>query len=224
MVSGAHLSVVKQIHLVRCLWPAFLSFTPPCGFPSALELSDGKENIWRLQSWIPSFISSMIPCRKIGGCGGWNDEITSSGPSKKWVYHPKRQLFQLGGIVGLWWSRGGRRSCGKWQVAIGLKLVGGWATPLKNISQLGWLFPIYGKIKIVPNHQPVKHVHPKSWNERWASSKTWCKINNEVWFWLGSPQIFGRQASPKSGSWYPSQVLVYGDVCVLFSQILLYTY
>ena len=34
-------------------------------------------------------------------------------------------------------------------------LVGGWATPLKNISQLGWLFPIYGKIKNVPNHQPV---------------------------------------------------------------------
>jgi hypothetical protein len=29
------------------------------------------------------------------------------------------------------------------------------STPLKNISQLGWLFPIYGKIKNVPNHQPV---------------------------------------------------------------------
>ena len=28
-----------------------------------------------------------------------------------------------------------------------IDLVGGWATPLKNISQLGWLFPIYGKIK-----------------------------------------------------------------------------
>ena len=27
-------------------------------------------------------------------------------------------------------------------------------TPLKNLSQLGWLFPIYGKIKNVPNHQP----------------------------------------------------------------------
>ena len=26
---------------------------------------------------------------------------------------------------------------------------------LKNISQLGWLFPIYGKIKNVPNHQPA---------------------------------------------------------------------
>ena len=28
-------------------------------------------------------------------------------------------------------------------------------TPLKNISQLGWIFPIYGKINNVPNHQPV---------------------------------------------------------------------
>ena len=26
---------------------------------------------------------------------------------------------------------------------------------LKNISQLGWLFPIYAKLKNVPNHQPV---------------------------------------------------------------------
>jgi hypothetical protein len=28
------------------------------------------------------------------------------------------------------------------------------STPLKNISQLGVLFPIYGKIKHVPNHHP----------------------------------------------------------------------
>ena len=28
------------------------------------------------------------------------------------------------------------------------------STPLKNISQQGSLFPIYGKIKNVPNHQP----------------------------------------------------------------------
>ena len=27
--------------------------------------------------------------------------------------------------------------------------------PLKNISQLGWLIQTYGKIKNVPNHQPV---------------------------------------------------------------------
>ena len=30
------------------------------------------------------------------------------------------------------------------------------STPLKNISQLGVLFPIYGTMKNVPNHQPVK--------------------------------------------------------------------
>ena len=36
-------------------------------------------------------------------------------------------------------------------------LVGGWPTPLKNMSSsVGIItFPIYGKIKHVPNHQPV---------------------------------------------------------------------
>ena len=39
------------------------------------------------------------------------------------------------------------------------------STPLKSMSQLGWLFPIYGKIKNVPNHQPenilkVPHLGP----------------------------------------------------------------
>ena len=29
------------------------------------------------------------------------------------------------------------------------------STPLKNISQLGFLLPTYGKIKHVPNHQPA---------------------------------------------------------------------
>jgi hypothetical protein len=31
------------------------------------------------------------------------------------------------------------------------------SSPLKNISQLGLLFPIYGKMKNVPNHQPVPY-------------------------------------------------------------------
>ena len=38
-----------------------------------------------------------------------------------------------------------------------LPVTDGWLvvpTQLKNISQLGWLFLIYGKIKNVPNHQP----------------------------------------------------------------------
>jgi len=38
-------------------------------------------------------------------------------------------------------------------------LVGGIPTPLKNISQLGLLFPIYGKIKNVQNHQPVYIIY-----------------------------------------------------------------
>ena len=33
-------------------------------------------------------------------------------------------------------------------------LVGGFNSSEKYESQLGWLFPIYGKIKNVPNHQP----------------------------------------------------------------------
>jgi hypothetical protein len=49
-------------------------------------------------------------------------------------------------------------------------LVGGFSpTPLKNMSQLKLLFPIYGKVKNVPNHQPVfivpvevKQIHPSS--------------------------------------------------------------
>ena len=33
------------------------------------------------------------------------------------------------------------------------------STPLKNISQLGSLFPIYGKIKHVPNHQSDIYIY-----------------------------------------------------------------
>ena len=40
-----------------------------------------------------------------------------------------------------------------WNLPSSKLLVGG-LNPSENISQLGWLFPIYGKIKNVPNHQP----------------------------------------------------------------------
>ena len=36
------------------------------------------------------------------------------------------------------------------------------STPSKNISQLGLLFPIYGKTKNVPNHQPV-YIYIYTW-------------------------------------------------------------
>ena len=37
-------------------------------------------------------------------------------------------------------------------------------TPLKNMSQLGWLSPIYGKAKNVPNHQPDEDVFFFHWH------------------------------------------------------------
>ena len=47
------------------------------------------------------------------------------------------------------WPRKKSWLCCIWNDTIWLMV----STPLKNISQLGLLFPIYGKIKNVPNHQ-----------------------------------------------------------------------
>ena len=50
-------------------------------------------------------------------------------------------------------------------------------TPLKNISQLGWLFPIYAKIKNVPNHQPAtispfcSRLFAEVWGILWTMMK-----------------------------------------------------
>ena len=54
------------------------------------------------------------------------------------------------------WHRFPQKKC--WNSARWISILLNWLvvwTPLKNISQLGWLFLIYGKIKNVPNHQPV---------------------------------------------------------------------
>ena len=47
-----------------------------------------------------------------------------------------------------------------YKVVVGISLFTGWwfePTPLQNdgVRQFRLLFPIYGKIKYVPNHQPV---------------------------------------------------------------------
>ena len=63
-------------------------------------------------------------------------------------------------------------------------------TPLKNISQLGWLFPIYGKIENVPNHQPENFWPSLRWVLPWfaevapllgepsppACRQGWCRL------------------------------------------------
>ena len=56
-------------------------------------------------------------------------------------------------------------------------------TPLKNISQLGWLFPIYGNIKNVPNHQPVIcrcTVSPGSWKHRFCFSSPFISLQRHA--------------------------------------------
>ena len=61
--------------------------------------------------------------------------------------------------------------------------VGGFNPSEKYESRLGWLFPIYGKLKHVPKHQPDMYTdipigrpegHPDSW-KRWnmGPSSTW---------------------------------------------------
>ena len=67
-------------------------------------------------------------------------------------------------------------------------LVGGF-TPLKNISQVGWLFPRYGKIKNVPNHQLdiyVSYQTTKLWSPSLGSHGCfeiyiYSKIGNLEW-------------------------------------------
>ena len=63
------------------------------------------------------------------------------------------------------------------------------STPLKNISQVGWLFPRYGKIKNVPNHQLdiyVSYQTTKLWSPSLGSHGCfeiyiYSKIGNLEW-------------------------------------------
>ena len=56
-------------------------------------------------------------------------------------------------IVAFSW-RSRQQALGWWILGHGIWYWLVVSIPLKNISQLGWLFPIYGKLKNVPNHQP----------------------------------------------------------------------
>ena len=86
-----------------------------------------------------------------------------------------------------WVSVGSRQNCRyqrshknfkAWLIWLNIWLVV--STPLKSISQMGWLFPIYGKIKNVPNHQPhMKAVLDSYWNPtQWL--RHFCSLS-ECW-------------------------------------------
>ena len=74
--------------------------------------------------------------------------------SPRLPHHRHRRQGSRFGCAGARWSP----TCA-WEQADD-QLVGGWPTPLKNISQLGLLSPIYGTNipTAVPNHQPARDV------------------------------------------------------------------
>ena len=72
-----------------------------------------------------------------------------------------------------------------------LKLVGAFNPSEKYESQLGWFFPIYGKIKNVPNHQPENVIwilsvapngSPVYWEHSPGSSSK--KPRKDLLWWL----------------------------------------
>ena len=94
----------------------------------------------------------------------WCLPSTWCSPSHAWWGQEQAVLGQV--LQGRGLPKGPRKT---WQVQrwtwdyYGFSLlVGGIPTPLQNMSQLGLWFPIYGKIKNVPNHQPgwVLYVSP----------------------------------------------------------------
>ena len=63
------------------------------------------------------------------------------------------------------WSNYGLYMYNLWIIYIYI-LVGGWATSLKNMRQLGWLFPIYGKIKMfqTTNQSSINYQLIRGWS------------------------------------------------------------
>ena len=84
-------------------------------------------------------------------------------------------------------------------------LVGGFNPSEKYESQLGWLFPIYGKIKNVPNHQPVEFWPPKLGiaidqisSQRFSSGTCVTQVNGPIS--VPPQQYVGLRANPKQKS------------------------
>ena len=80
------------------------------------------------------------------------------------------------------------------------------STPLKNICQLGWWFPIYGK-KTVPNHQPAS---------KWGSKSQVLPKRQVVETFTRRPSLRPtRQMGPgaaSSTSWCPASVTTWSAV------------
>ena len=119
-----------------------------------------------------------------------------------WSHHrwpPLQQLRTFGDVEELivkgvnvlreiqWWQTW-RRNDGPFEWCLlkqpKNKLVGGWPTPLKNdgLRQLGWLFPIYGKIIQMFQTTNQKSIHiaigtcPTGYSKKWRISPIYANI------------------------------------------------
>ena len=108
---------------------------------------------------------------------------------------------------------------------------GWWCTYPSDLheSQLGWLFPIYGKIKNVPNHQPVLERFMASiagyilWSTnclRFKAAICGWFIYWKRWFFIGTPLLWLKlcwTSSTKLSS------VIYRLRCIPVFEILKYT-
>ena len=106
---------------------------------------------WYESSWTHSDYSVRAQCVKLHRGERWAVAIFAKCrvSARGWEDLGGRFASRLVQFLGPW---GASRQTRQTSFRLG-SLVGG-LNPLKNISQLGWLFPIYGKIKNDPNHQP----------------------------------------------------------------------
>jgi len=87
--------------------------------------------------------------------GGWtNGKIQNITDSAHLMAYPVSEYDKEHCLYGTFEHSSGNINGTSWIIPV---LVGGWALPLWKIwvRQLGLLFPIYGKIKTDPNHQPA---------------------------------------------------------------------
>ena len=83
-----------------------------------------------------------------------------------------------------------------------MDLVGGSPTPLKNMSQLGWCFPIYGKIKMFQTSNQISFMfmlffHGLMWMCEYVFSQGRFKWNLKVricmeWLWIFRASVYMR--------------------------------
>ena len=155
--------------------------------------------IWSIQFSIP-FLSQFISA-----------DCILQGP--RWEWHCQRHP----GLRGL--QHGGKhRAVPNLSIVSHSYLVGGLNPSDKYESQLGWLSPIYGKIKHVPNHQPVLfpsvasplHRCSTSWASKLRVSRcTGCgvmrKSRPHFFSW---PQL-ANAGSEKSAKWCKLSIYTY---------------